>query len=325
MMAGNVFAAMTIMILLMGTPQAQAQTSGGPAYPHKPMRIVTGGVGGGSDFTARLVAQGLSAALGQQVIVDNRASGVIPGTVVSRAPPDGHTLLIISGTLWLSPFFQANIPFDALRDFAQITMVNRSPNVVVVHPSLPVNSINELIAFAKSTPGGLNYSTGATGSSAHLAGELFNSMTGIRLVRIPYSSGATEIADLLSGQVKMTFGSAASVTPHVKSGKLKAIAVTSPQPSALAPGLPTVASSGLPGFDSGIVTGLMAPARTPAAIINRLHDEVVRYVGLPQTRERLLASGVEPVGNSPREYTDYIRVDIARWSKVLKEAGIVPE
>ena len=310
-------AAVGLSLLIAG---AAAQT-----YPVKPMRILTGGAGGGSDFTARLVAQGLTLVLGQQVIVDNRASGIIPGATVAKAPPDGYTLLVISGTLWLSPFLQNNVPFDAIRDFAPISMVNRAPNILVVHPSIAANTVKDLIALAKSTAGGLSYSSGSTGASSHLAGELFKAMAGVNLVRIPYKSGATEIADLIGGQVKLSFGTAASVTPHIKSGKLRALAVTSLQSSALAPGLPTVAASGLPGYDSGTVTGLLAPARTSPAIIERLHREVVQFINTPQTQERLLSAGVEAVAGTPREFTDYIKADIVKWGKVIKDAGIVAE
>jgi len=289
-------------------------------YPARPIRIVTSGVGGGNDYVARLVAQGFTVSLGQQVIVENRGSGVQPGDVVARAAPDGYTLLVGSGGLWLLPLMQP-APTDILRDFAPISLLARAPTILVVHPSLPVNSVKELIAAAKARPGALNYSTGATGSTSHLAPELFKAMAGISMVRIPYKSGASEIADLIGGQVQLTFGTAASVMPHVKSGKLRALAVTSLQPSAMFPGLPAVAES-LPGYALGSVYGLLAPAKTPATIIKRLNQETVRFVSLAETKERLLATGVEAVSSAPEEFTAQIKTDVTRLGKVIKDAGI---
>ncbi len=307
---------LSLGMMVTGTGGVSAQI-----YPTKPIRIVTGGVGGGSDFTARLIAQGISAPLGQQVIVDNRGSGVIPGELVSRAPPDGYTLLVSSSSLWIVPLLQS-VPFDPVRDFLPIALTNRAPNILVVHPSLPVKSIKELTALAKARPGELNYSTGSTGASSHLAAELFKVMAGVNMVRIPYKSGATEIFDLLSGQVQLTFGTAASVMPLVKARKLRALAVTSAQPFALAPELPTVAASGLPGYESETVAGIFAPAKTPAAIINRLNQEIVQVLKRADVREKYANTGVEAVGSSPEEFAAKIKSDITRMSKVIKDAGL---
>ena len=289
-------------------------------YPNRPIRIVTSGVGGGNDFVARLVAQGFTGSLGQQVIVENRGSGVQPGDVVAKAAPDGYTLLVGSGGLWLLPLMQP-APTDILRDFAPISLLARAPTILVVHPSLAVTSVKELIAMAKAKPGALNYSTGATGSTSHLAPELFKSMAGVSMVRIPYKSGASEIADLIGGQVQLTFGTAASVMPHVKSGKLRALAVTSLQPSSMFPGLPAVAET-LPGYALGSVYGLLAPEKTPVAIIKRLNQETARFVSRPETQERLLTTGVEAVSSAPEAFTAQIKTDVARLGKVIKDAGI---
>ena len=288
--------------------------------PSRPVRVVTSGVGGGNDFVARVVAQGLPQGLGQNVIVENRASGVQPGDVVSKAAPDGYTLMVGSGGLWLLPLMQP-APTDILRDFAPISLLARAPVMLVVHPSVAANSVKELIALAKSKPGVLNYSTGATGSTSHLAPELFKYMAGITMVRIPYKSGAQEIADLIGGQVQLAFGTAASVMPHVKSGKLRALAVTSLKPSPMFPGLPTVAET-LPGYSMGSVYGLLAPSKTPPAIIKRLNQETARVIATPETRERLLSTGVEAVSSSPEEFTNLIKSDVDRIGKVIKNAGI---
>lgn len=290
--------------------------------PNKPMRILTAGIGGGSDFSSRLVAQGLSQAFGQQVIVDNRAAGVIPGQIVSQAPPDGHTLLVTSGVLWLRPLLRSDVPYDPVKAFATVSTINKGYNVLVVTQSLPVKSVKELIAYAKAKPGALNCSTGSTGSSSHLAPELFKSMTGIEMVRIPYKSGATEMADLIGGQVQLTFGTAGTVMPHVKTGKLRALAISSTKPTPLAPGLPTIAESGVPGYETATTAGMWVPTGTPAVIIQRLNQEVTRYLSRPEVKERFLATGTEAVASAPREFADYIRADMSKWGKIIKDNNI---
>ncbi len=296
----------------------------GQPYPSKPVRIVTSGVGGGADFAARLIAQGLTASLGQQVLVDNRASGVIPGEVVAKAAPDGYTLLLYGAATWLTSLMRDDVPYDAVKDFAPITLAGRAPNVLVAHPSLPVKSVKELIVLAKARPGELNYTTGGTGSSSHLAGELFKSMAGVNIVRIPYKSGSLETNDLIAGQVQLSFATPVSVMANVKAGRLRALAVTSAQPSALFPELPTVAAS-VPGYESVSMHGLFAPAKTPASIIKRLNEDVVRFLNTAETKARLLNAGVETVGSAPDELAAAIKSDIARMGKVIKDAGIRAE
>src|SRR5688572_22193939 len=214
----------------------------GQSYPVKPIRIVTPGSGGAADFAARLIAPGLTAALGQQVIVDNRSSTIIPGEIVSKAPPDGYTLLIFGAPFWIGPLLEKT-PYDPVRDFQPITAAVRQPNILVVHPSLPVKSVRELIVLAKARPGVLNYASVATGSSSHLAGELFKAMAGVSLVRVPYKGSGAAMVALVSGEVEVSFASAGTVAGAVRSGRLRALAVTTAHPSPLVPGLPTVAAS----------------------------------------------------------------------------------
>ena len=295
----------------------------GQDFPTKPLRIVTSGIGGSSDFAARLIAQGLSGTLGQQVIVDNRPSGVIPGQVVSAAQPDGYTLLLTSNSLWVGSLLQ-HVPYDVVKDFAPVALVARSLNVLVVHPSLPVNSVKELIALAKAKPGALNYASGGTGGTGHLTGELFKSMAGVNIVHVPYKSAATAISDVLSGQVQMTFDSASTVIPLAKAGKLRALAVTSAEPTELVAGLPAVAAF-LPGFESVITSGMLAPAKTPAVTIKRLNQEIDRTIRTPDVKEKFFGRGMDVVYSSPEQFAATIRTDLVTMGKVIKDAGIKAE
>ena len=274
-------------MMVLGVSVASGQT-----YPNKPIRMITSVAGGGNDFAARLVAQGISPSMGQQVIVDNRG-GTVMAELVAKAPADGYTLLFGGTDIWVNPLLQT-VPYDVVRDFAPISMVMSSPNVVVVHPSLLVRSVQELIAMAKAKPGSLNYGSAATGTSTHLAAELFKAMAGVDIVRIGYKGGGPALTAVIAGEVPLYFAVAGStLTPHIQSGRLRALAVTSALPSALAPGLPTVAASGLPGYENVAYQSVFAPAKSPEVIVNRLHQEIVRYVSLPETRERLLNAGVE--------------------------------
>ena len=293
----------------------------GQAYPTRPIRIVTSAAGGSPDLVARLIAQGISGPLGQPVIIDNRSSGIVPAELVAKAPPDGYTLIGTSNVLWLVTLMQKTT-FDPLRDFAPIAMTNVAPAVLAVHPSLPVKSVKELIVLAKARPGQLNYSSSTNGTASHLAGELFKALAGVNIVRIAYKGAGLAINDLISGQVQMTFITATSVMPHVKSGRLRALAITSARPSELFPGLPTVAASGLPGYEATSSGALLAPAKTSEAIISRLNHEVVRFLGTPEARERLFHAGSEVVGSSPDELAAAIRTEMDRMRTVIKDAGI---
>jgi tripartite-type tricarboxylate transporter receptor subunit TctC len=295
----------------------------GQNYPNKPIRIVASAAGGSGDFAARLIAQGLTGALGQQVVVDNRG-GIIPGEIVSKAPPDGYTLLIDAASFWIGPLLQET-PYDPVKDFAPVTLTDSAPNVLVVNPSLPVKSVKELIALAKARPGELNYGSSSTGSTPHLAAELFNNMAGVKIVRVPFKGSGPAVISLLGGQVQLMFATAGSVAPHVKSGRLRALAVASPQPSALAPGLPTIAASGVPGYEAVAFEGMFAPAKTPVAIIDRLSQEIARVLNRAEVKERFFNAGVETVGSTPEEFAAAIRSNVAKWGKLIKDAGIRDE
>ena len=296
----------------------------GQNYPTKPIRLVTAESGGGNDLSARLIVQGLGGSLGQPMIVDNRggAGGIIAAEIVAKAQPDGYTLLLYANNIWIIPLLNSSAPFDVLRDFAPITWAAKSPNILVVHPGLPVKSVSELISYAKARPGELNYGSGGSGSSTHLSVELLKSMTGINVVRVPFKGNGPAMNAMIAGEVHMMIATAGSVAPHLKSTRLRALAVTSPQPSPLAPGLPAMAASGLPGYESMQIYGVFAPSRTPAAIVKRLNEEMVRVLGRADIREKFLSSGVEPVGGTPQQLAATIKSEIARIGKVIKDAGI---
>jgi tripartite-type tricarboxylate transporter receptor subunit TctC len=305
-------------LLLTGAGHtAVAQT-----FPTKPIRLIASGVGGAGDYAARLIAGGLTPRLGQQVIVDNRPGGIVPGEIVAKAPPDGHTLMFVGVVIWLSPYMRSSMPFDPVRDFAPITLAGTVPNVLVVHPGLGVKSVAGLIALAKEKPGALNYATSGAGNSNHIAGELFKAMAGVDLVQVNYRGAPLALNDVLSGRVQVMFATATAAAPHVAAGKLTALAVTSAKPSPLVPGLPTVAESGVPGYESGATFGAFAPAATPATVINRLNKEIVQVLNTPETRERLLKGGIEVIGSSPQQFAAFIRADMARTGKVIRASGM---
>lgn len=307
-----------VSILLAGTCLATALAQD---YPTKPIRVITSGVGGGTDFTSRLLAQGLPELLGQQVIVENRASSVITGELVAKAPPDGYTLLTAANSLWHGPLLQT-VNYDPIKDFSPVSLLVTSPNILVVHPSLPVKTVKELIALGKARPGALNYGTSGNGTSSHLSAELFKSMAKIDMVRINYKGTGAAYTGLLGGEVQLIFSTPGGAAPHIKSGRLRALAVTSAQPSALYPGLPTVAGSGIPGYESAVPHGLVAPAKTPTVIVNRLHQDIVRVMTRPDVKEKFFNSGIEVVASTPEQFATYIKTDMARIGKVIKEAQI---
>lgn len=300
------------MAMLPGCALAQT-------FPSKAVRIVTGGAGGGNDVVARLVAQGLTASLGQQVVVDNRPSGVIPGEVVSRSPPDGHMLLVSGSSFWILPLFQPS-PYDVQKDFSPITLAVNTPNILAVHRSLPVHNVAQLIALARAQPGQLNYGTSGAGSSPHLGGELFRALAKVDIVRVNYKSAGQALSELIAGQVQLTFGNALSVAPQVTSGRLKALAVTGARRSALFAQLPTVAESGLPGYELISPFVILGPAKMPAAIVARLNQEIVQLLNKSESRDKLLAAGIEVAGSSPEQLAAMLQAEIARWDKVLKGA-----
>ena len=288
-------------------------------YPAKPVRIVTVAPGSANDIVARLIAQEIRAGLGQPVVVDNR--GAVAAELVARAPADGYTLLLYGSAVWLSPFIRASTPYDPVKDFAPITLVASSPNVVVVHPSLPVKSARELIALARSRPGEINYAAGSLGAAPHLAAELFKAMGKLNIVRVAYKGTGGSLIGILSGEVGLMFPTAGSVTPYIKAGKLRALAVTSLQPTALAPGLPLLSES-LPGYESVSLNGMLAPARTPDNIIRQINVEVAKVMTRADIKEKLVAAGTDAMSTSPEEFAAIIRTDMAKWGKVIREAGI---
>ena len=292
-------------------------------YPAKAIRIVTAPPGGTNDFVARLIQKGLIERVGWQVVIDNRPTILAP-EVVARAAPDGYTLLVASGT-FITGHLIDKLPYEPLRDFVPITLTHRQPNILVVHPSLPVKSVKQLIALAKARPRELNYASSGLGSANHLAGELFNVMTGTKIVRINYKGVGPAVNAVLSGEVQLMYANLAGVSHYLEAGRLRPLAITSLEPSPLRPGLPTMAASGLPGFESVVMTGVYAPAGTSAAIANRLNQEVVRVLHLPDIKEKFTSIGIETVGSSPQELTSAMKAEIARTGKLVKEAGIRPE
>src|SRR5256712_9530853 len=303
---------------------AQAQV-----YPAKPIRmIVAYPPGGGTDIVGRMLAQKLGEPLGQSVLVKNRggASGNIGTELTARAVPDGYTILmgnVAPNAIHVSLF--KNLPFDPVADFVPVSLVASTPNILVVHPSIPARTVKQVIALAKAKPGTLNFASAGVGSSSHLAGELFRILAGADIVHVPYKGAGPAMVDVLSGQVQLYFATMPAAMPHVKSGKLAPVAVTSAKRSHALPELPTTAEAGVPGYEASTWYGVLAPAHTPAAVIARLHEKIVRILAVSETRARLADQGFEPVGSSPEEFGAYIKSEIAKWEQVIGDAGIRPE
>ncbi len=298
-------------------------------YPSKPIRfIVPFAAGGGTDFVARIVGQRLNEALGQPLVIDNRggAGGAIGTDLAAKAAPDGYTLLLGSaGPLAIQPGLSARLPYDPLRDFAPITLVSSMPYVLLVHPSLPVKSVQELIALARAKPGQLNFGSPGNGTTTHLATELFKMLAKVDVLHVPYKGVAPALADLLAGQVQFMSGDLSTVLPQVKAGRLRALAVTGERRSPNVPELPTIAESGVPGYAASGWFGVLAPAATPRSIITRLNAVIVKGLMNADTRERLVALGGEVVANTPTEFASYLRDDLAKWSKLIKTIGLKPD
>lgn len=314
----KVIAAICIIWPLAGAP-AQAQS-----YPSKPVRFIVGfPPGGTNDIVARLVAPKLSEGLGQQVVVENRggANTAIASEIGARAAPDGYTLLMNAPGHATNPAL-IKLAFDPIRDFTFITQIAESQNLLVVHPSLPVKTVRELIALSKQRPGEVNFGSSGIGTTVHLSAELFQFMTGIRWVHIPYKGGGPGLVALLSGEVSLYFGNVPTVIRPARAGKLRAIAVTGPKRSTAAPEIPTVAESGVTGFEVTAWYGVSAPANTPRPVVDRVYKEVARAVNAPEVRDRLIGLGAAPVGSTPEQYAAFIQSEIAKWGKVIKAAGI---
>jgi tripartite-type tricarboxylate transporter receptor subunit TctC len=295
------------------------------AYPEKPIRMITPyAPGGGSDTLARILGQKLLEAWGQPVVVDNRpgGGGIIGAETVARASPDGYTLLVTpSAVLTINPHLYSSLRYDTFRDFAPVTIASNSPYFLVVHPKIPAANVRELIAYAKANPGKMNYSSSGSGSSTHLAGVLFNQMAGIDIVHIPYKGAAPAIVDLLAGNIQMRFSSVVPVLPHVKSGRLRGIAISSARRYGPLPDLPTIAESGLPGYTVESFYAVVAPAGTSRAIIAKLNAELVRNLKSAEVAAHMAADGAEVIGSSPAELAKAMRDDYARWARPVKDSG----
>jgi tripartite-type tricarboxylate transporter receptor subunit TctC len=311
--------------MLMLTAIAAPMPAFAQPYPVKPVRVLVGfPPGAGIDISVRLVASRLTETLGRQFIVDNRAGagGNIAVETAARATPDGYTLVgLTSGAVIAQSAFK-KAPFDIGRDLAPVAMMALAPLILTAHPSVPAKSLQELVALAKAKPGQLSYATPGTGTAPHVTGELLKLELGIDLLHVPYKGNAPAVADVMGGNVLLSFSNILTALPHVKTGRLRPIAITSVKRSAIAPEVPTVAESGLPGFESGTWYGIMTPAGTPRAIVDQLNAEIVRIVQLPDTREKLLAQGAEPLTGPPDHMDRFVRGEIARWAKVVKAAGI---
>jgi len=316
--------AISVRAWVVAIAVAVAGSAFAQSYPSKPVRIIVPfGAGGPADIYARVIAQRIAAPLGQQVIVEDRpgAGSAIGSDVVAKSPPDGYTLLMISNTHTINETLNPKLPYNLLRDFAPITQVNVMPNVLVVSPTSPVNSVKELVALAKSKPGKLNYASSGPGTPYHLAAELFKAMTDTDIVHIPHKASGEARASVLGGQVDMMFDSLPTTVQQIKGGKLKGLAITSTKRSALLPNLPTVSEAGVPGYEADLWLGLVAPAGTPAPIINRLHDETVKVLRSPEVLESFRQQGVEPAATTPAQFAAFLKNEVERWGKVVKFSG----
>jgi len=298
------------------------------SYPGKTIRIIVPYTPGGfNDTLARTLGQKLTEKWGQPVVVDNRPGGgtTIGTSLAAKAPADGHTLLVVSFAFGVNPSLYAQLPYDTRRDFAPVVLAAGTPNILVVNPQLPVKTVQDLIALAKSKPGKLNYATAGNGSSNHLCMEMFKSMTGVDLLHVPYKGSAPAVTDLIGGHVDVMFDNVPNVLQHVKAGKLRALAVSSRERSPFMPDLPTVAEAGVPGFDVSVWFGVVAPAGTPESVIAKLNSEINRILKLPAVVELFHKQGVVPLGGSPDAFAAFLRAQTAKWAKVVKDSGVKAE
>lgn len=304
---------------------AQCASAGAQNYPTRSIRLIVPlAPGGGNDTAARLVGHRLAEALGQQVVVDNRpgGGGVVASEIVAKAPADGHTLYLVSTSFTVAPALHKELPFDSLRDFAPITRVTIAPGGLIVHRSLPVKSVNDVIALARARPGQITFGSAGLGSGSHVGGELFNMLAGVKLLHVPYKGSALATTAVLSGEVAIAFTNPTASMPHIKSGRLKMIAVTTAKRWPLLPEIPTIAESGVPGYEIVIWSGLAVPAATPQAVILRLHRELTQILNAPELAELLAADGSRPLVESPQSFAEFLKNEIAKWIKVARQAGI---
>jgi tripartite-type tricarboxylate transporter receptor subunit TctC len=299
----------------------------GPAepYPARPVRVVVGlAPGGATDIQTRLFAQKLSESFNRPFVVENRtgAGGTVAYAQVAKSPPDGYTLLGVAGGYTITPAVYSKLPYDPVKDLAPISLVAQAPFLLVTHPSLPVTTVKDLLALARSKPGMLDCASAGHGTSTHMAFELLRTLTGVKITHVPYKGTGQALVDAMAGQVHMLFGNVLSLLPHVRAGRLRALGVTTAKRSTVLPDLPTLAESGVPGYENSTWHGWLAPAGTPPAILNRLNAELVKSARAPDVVERLAPDGGEPVGSTPEQFARYIVTDMARWSKLVKETGI---
>ncbi len=316
-----------LLLLALSAGIAHAQTAG-VAYPVRPIRIVVPYPPGGfNDTLGRTLAAKFTEAWGQPSFVENKPGGntLIGCDYVAKSAPDGYTLLVVAFPFAVTPSLFKHMPYDTLKDFAPIILAASSPNLLVVNPQVPVKSVADLVALAKSKPDGLSYASTGNGSSNHISMELFKSLAGVQILHVPYKGSAPAVTDLLGGQVQVMFDNAPNVLPQVKAGRLRALATSGAKRTPLAPDLPTVAESGVPGYELEVWFGLVAPAGTPREIVEKLNAEVTTILAMPDVRERFLAQGVEPLGSTPAQFAEHIRAQMAKWGKVVREAGVKAE
>ncbi len=298
------------------------------SYPVRAIRLVVpSSPGGGTDITARIVAQKLAEQLGQQVLVDNRAGAgtIIGNEIVAKSAADGYTLLMGLSTLAINPSMYTRLPYDALRDFAPISQVVSSPNLLTVHPSVPARTVRELIALARARPGSLVFGSAGTGTSPHLSGELFKSVARVDIVHVPYKGSGPSVISLLAGETSVNFASIPTAIAYVRAGRLRALGVTTLRRAQALPELPSIAEAGVPGYEATQWFGVLAPAGTPRAIVDRVHQELVRALRAPDVKDRLTNEGLEVVAGTPEEFAAYIRSDTEKWTAVIRAAGIKPQ
>ncbi len=307
------------LVLTQGCARAQE------AWPVKPIRfILPFPPGGGTDILGRIISERLSGSLGQPVVIENRggAGGNVGAEIAAKSAPDGYTIVLVAPSLAISPSLYSRLNYDPVKDFAPVSLVATVPNVMITHPSVPARTLAEFIALAKTRPGGMNFGSGGNGTSNHLAGELFNIVAGVKLVHVPYKGVNLAMNDVLSGQIHLVVIGVPAAAPHIKAGKLRALALVAPQRAAALPEVPTVAEAGLTNFEVTTWYGVLAPAGTPRPVVTRLNAELVRIMHAPELRERLAALATDPVTSTPEEFADYIKREIAKWGEVVRQAGL---
>ena len=305
-----------------------SQTAFAQPYPSKPVRmIVISAPGGSTDLLSRTVGRALTESMGQSIVLDNRpgGGGIIASEMLAKAPPDGYTILMSNTSHSVLPSLHAKLPYDSIKDFAPVSLVALTHSLLLVNPSVPVKNVRELIDLAKAQPGKLNYASGTTGASAHYGAELFKLMAGLNIVQVPYKGTAASVTALLAGEVQMSFVTMPSALPQVNAGRLRVLAIGSPRRTPALPDVPTVAESGLPGFDIGAWNGILVPAHTPQAIVMRLNAEIVKMARNPEYKEHAASQGAELIGDTPQEFAAYIKEQIARFAKVVKATGMRPD